>query len=120
MDAEAGNRRTAPSARDGEIFQIDLITDFRDAPAGARSGGYSPRNGSAIEFGEQRLVLLKGIGLLRIDLCAQAAALKEPGNTAVNAIGHAGHFGISGRSHTPEHDFAYVSDNVDTIQRHYV
>ena len=75
VEAEAGNRRTAPSGRNGDILQIDRITDRRDTLSCAWSGGYSPRDGSAIELGKQRLVLLPRIGLLGIDPRALATAL---------------------------------------------
>ena len=117
VDAEAGNRRTARAGRDSEIFPFDGVADFRDPPAGTRSCGYPPRDGSAVEFGEQRLIALQGVGLLRIGLGPQAAAFEQPGDAAVNAIGHAGHFGIAGRSHMPENDFALLIDDVDAVQR---
>jgi len=84
-----------------EIFPIDRVTHFSDAPAGARPGGCAPRDGSAIELGEQRLVALKGIALLRIHSRPQAAALNESGNTALHPTCHTRHFGITGRRCRP-------------------
>jgi len=94
MDAETGNRSTTRPRRYGDVFQIDCVARLGDSAAGTRAGGYAPGNGSSIEFSEQRLALLEGNGRVTI---GQAAAFEKPGNTALNAFGHTGHFIIAGR-----------------------
>jgi hypothetical protein len=120
MDAVAGNRRAAIASWQGGILQIQRVTYSRDAPACVRARGYTPRNRGAVEFGKQRITVPKRIGLVRIGLRPKASALYEPGDTAVNPIRHAGQFGIAGRGHMPENDFALIVDDIDAVQGHYV
>jgi hypothetical protein len=116
MHAEALNRRTAPARRQRAIFGIHFVAHSRDAPARARSRGYAPRDRGTVELGKQWLVAPKSISLVRIGLLAQAPSLHEPCDTAMNALSHAGDFGITWRGHTPEYQLALVSHHIDAIQ----
>jgi len=50
-------------------------------------------------------------------LRTEAAALKKPGDTALNPFGHARHFGLAGRSHMPESHFSLFVDDIDPVHR---
>jgi hypothetical protein len=120
MDAESGNRRTAAARWQGGILGIHIVADFHDAPAGARPRNYAPRDRGTVEFGKQRLVVPKGISLVRIGLRAQAPSFHEPCDAAMNPIRDAGNFGVTRRGHTPEYQSALAVDHIDAIQGHYV
>jgi len=53
----------------------------------------------------------------RSALRPQAAAFEEPGDTTVNALGYAGHFGIAGRGCLVEANVAHFVLSVDAIER---
>ena len=38
----------------------------------------------------------------------------------MNAVGHAGNLGITGRGHAPEYQPAFGVDHVDAVEGHYV
>jgi hypothetical protein len=71
----------------------------------ARPRGNEAGNRSAVEFGEQGLVVHKAMDLGGIGLWAQAAAFEELADTAVDAFCQSGHFGVAGWERGPESDF---------------
>jgi hypothetical protein len=83
MNAEASDGRTARHRRDGEIFHIEGVADFRDAPAGAWSNGHPAGDRCTVDFGEQRLIVLLGIGLFRmarkVNCCGSADVRNKSG-----------------------------------------
>jgi hypothetical protein len=120
MHAEARNGGTTRAGGDGEVFQIDGIADPCEATAGKWSRGNAAGNRSAVEFGEQWVIVLKGVGLLRVAVRSHGAALEEPGDATENTLRHADHLGVAGRGHAPENDFTPFSSHVDPVQGHYV
>jgi len=50
-----------------------------------RTGGYAPRDRGGVQFGQQRLIAPKRIGLGGINLRAKAAALQKLLDTAVGS-----------------------------------
>jgi len=117
VHTEARNAGTTWTASDGKIFQIDPVTNLRYPVASPRAGGNASGDRSAVEFGEERLVVMERVRFVPIGLRPQTAAFKEPGDTALNALGHPGHFGIAGRGHGPENDLASFFGQVNAVQR---
>ncbi len=62
VEAESGNSGTAGSGQGGGVLSIDLVADFQPT-ASTGSAGYPTRNRSAVEFGQQRLIVQERIGL---------------------------------------------------------
>ena len=115
MDAEAGNRRTAGARWQGAVFGVNFVPHSPDAHASARSRRHAPRDRGAVELGEQRLVALKTIGLIRIRLRPQASFLHESCDTAMNALRNLGDLFIRRRGYTPEHRFALAGHHIEAI-----
>jgi hypothetical protein len=95
MDAEACNRRAAPTRRQG-VRVYHRITRFRGAPTGPRARGYAPQNRSAVEFGKQRLVASQGV-LVGIGPQPQAAMFQDMRDPPANAVHDPCNFGITRR-----------------------
>jgi hypothetical protein len=117
VHTEARSAGTTWIASDGKISQIDPVPNLPYPVGSARAGGNASGDRSAVEFGEQRLVVMERVGFVPIGLRPQTAAFKEPGDTALNALGHTGHFGIAGREHGPENDLASLFGHVNAVQR---
>lgn len=113
VNAEAGNSGTTRAGGNGEVLQIDLVADLGEAPSGTRARDNPPGNRSAVEFGEQGLVVQERIRFGGIVLRPQPATFQELVDAAPDALGHPRHFGIAGRGHGPESDFAPLSNDVD-------
>jgi len=115
VHTEARNAGTTWTASDGKIYQIDPVPNLRYPVASSRAGGNASGDRSAVEFGQQRLVVMERVGFVPIGLRPQAVAFKEPGDTALNALGHPGYFGIAGRGHGPENDLASFFGQVNAV-----
>ena len=93
MDAVARHSRITPAGWQG--LHIHRISHSRDAAAGTRAGGDSPRDQGTVQFGKQRLVVPQPVGFVGIRLRPKAAALEKLGDTVRNAICHTGDFSIA-------------------------
>ena len=116
MDAEAFNQCTTVSRFHYAIPGIWPIPDPDYAPACAWAGCCAPRDGCAIEFGQQRLLAPKRIRFLRIRLRAKAPLFHKTQDTPMNAFRNAGNLGIRRRPDSPEYQFAPAVIDVDAIQ----
>jgi hypothetical protein len=78
VHTEARNAGTTWTGSDGKIFQIDPVPNLRYPVASPRAGGNASGDRSAVEFGEQRLVVMERVGFVPIGLRPQTAAFKKP------------------------------------------
>jgi hypothetical protein len=78
------------------------------------AAAHLPQNAEAASSGSLSLPSLT-MRLVRIGLRTQASPLHEPCDAAMNAMRHAGNFGVTGRWHAPEYEFALAVDHIEAI-----
>jgi hypothetical protein len=118
MDAEVLNQSTTVSWFLCGIFGIRPIADSNNALACARARRHASRDRCAIEFGKQRFVAPKRVGLLWVSLRTKAPLFNEMLGTLMGAFRNAGNLGIRRRPNSLEYQMALAVVDIEVIHSH--